>query len=213
MSTLLSIQASPRGPRSASTEVASAFAESFRAAHPTNRIVPIDIWETSLPELNGDLLNAAYSHRCGIALSPAEHAAWIALMAIVEQFKSADCYLISVPMWNFSIPYKLKHYIDLIVHSGLTFSYSPDAGFRGLVTGKTLVLVYARGGAYLANPEMQQWDQQSVYLRQIFGFLGIEDIREIFIEPTAFTPDARSDAISDGVHKATAIAESITTEM
>ena len=62
-------------------------------------------------------------------------------------FKSADKYLVSLPMWNFSIPYKLKQYIDLLVHRGLTFSFTPEGGYKGLVTGKPLVAVYARGGA------------------------------------------------------------------
>ena len=29
------------------------------------------------------------------------------------RFSLADRVLISTPMWNFSIPYKLKHWIDL----------------------------------------------------------------------------------------------------
>ena len=62
-------------------------------------------------------------------------------------------------MWNFGIPYILKHYIDLIVQPGLTFSFSPSEGYKGLVTGKPVTVVYARGGAY--GPERVQRDTTS----------------------------------------------------
>lgn len=43
---------------------------------------------------------------------------------VIEQFTAADKYLFSLPMWNFGIPYKLKHYIDVIVQPGYTFSFT-----------------------------------------------------------------------------------------
>ena len=42
----------------------------------------------------------------------------------------------------------MKHLIDVIVQPGLTFSFSPTEGYKGLVTGKKAAAVYARGGAY-----------------------------------------------------------------
>ena len=59
---------------------------------------------------------------------------------IAEHFKSADKYVFSLPMWNFGIPYKLKHFIDVLVQPGLTFSFSPETGYKGLVTGKPAVV-------------------------------------------------------------------------
>lgn len=80
-------------------------------------------------------------------------------------------------MWNFSLPYRLKHSIDLLVHRGLTFSFTREEGYKGLVTGKPVVAVYARGGAYSPGYRAQSWDQQSTYLRHICGFIGFTDIR------------------------------------
>ena len=117
-------------------------------------------------------------------------------MRIADHFKSADKYLVSLPMWNFSIPYRLKHYIDLLVHRGLTFSFTPEEGYKGLVTGKPLVAVYARGGAYSPGSGAESWDQQSTYLRHIFGFIGFTDIREIFVEPTEATPASKGEAVA-----------------
>jgi FMN-dependent NADH-azoreductase len=47
-------------------------------------------------------------------------------------------------MWNFGIPYVLKHYIDILVQPGDIFSYPPDTGYSGHVTGKPVMLVCAR---------------------------------------------------------------------
>jgi FMN-dependent NADH-azoreductase len=119
-----------------------------------------------------------------------------------DHFKSADKYLISLPMWNFSIPYKLKHYIDLIVHRGLTFSFTPGKGYKGLVTGKPLAAVYARGGAYSPGSGAESWDQQSKYLKHIFGFIGFTDIREIFVEPTEESSTSKDKAVAAAKRKA-----------
>jgi FMN-dependent NADH-azoreductase len=109
-------------------------------------------------------------------------------------------------MWNFGIPYKLKHYIDLLVQPGLTFSFSPEAGYKGLVTGKPVVAIYARGGAYGPGSGGEGYDQQSSYLKQILGFIGFTDIKEIFVEPTLASPTSKDEAISRANKKADALA-------
>ena len=163
MARLIHIQTSPRGSRSASQAVAAHFIESYCAAHPGDTVDMLDLWKTELPEINGTMLDAAYAIKHGQPHSPEQLHVWQAVVRIADRFKSADKYLVSLPMWNFSIPYKLKHYIDLLVHRGLTFSFTPGEGYKGLVTGKPLVAVYARGGAYGPGSGAEGWDQQSKY--------------------------------------------------
>ena len=86
--------------------------------------------------------------------------------------------------WNFNIPYRLKQYIDVIVQPGLTFTYSPDKGYSGLVTGRPLMLVLARGGNYGPGDPTQTYDFQETYLRGIFGFIGFTDIRSVCVQGT-----------------------------
>jgi FMN-dependent NADH-azoreductase len=206
MAKLIHIQASPRGSRSASQAVASCFIESYCAAHPGDTVDTLDLWQTDLPEINGITLDAAYAVKHGQPYSPEQLHVWRAIVRIADHFKSADKYLVSLPMWNFSIPYKLKHYIDLLVHRGLTFSFTPGEGYKGLVTGKPLVAVYARGGAYGPGSGVESWDQQSKYLKHIFGFIGFTDIREIFIEPTEASPTSKDQTVAATGHKAAEIA-------
>jgi len=184
MSTLLHIQSSPRGDRSASIAVARKFIESYGAVHPEDTVETFDLWEAELPEFDGSVLDAKYAILNGESHTAAQCEAWSAVVKIADHFKSADKYLVSLPMWNFSIPYKLKHYFDVLAQPGLTFTFSPDEGYQGLVTGKPLVIIYARGGAYGSGTGAEGYDQQSTYLKQFFGFIGFTDIREIFVEPT-----------------------------
>jgi FMN-dependent NADH-azoreductase len=109
-------------------------------------------------------------------------------------------------MWNFSIPYKLKHYIDLLVHRGLTFSFTPEEGYRGLVTGKPLVAVCARGGAYGPGSGAEAWDQQGRYLEHIFGFIGFTEIREILVEPTEAMPTSKEASVAAASRQAAEMA-------
>jgi FMN-dependent NADH-azoreductase len=206
MAKLFHIKASPRGSRSASQAVASRFIESYRATHANDIVDTLDLWRTDLPEINGAMLDAAYAVKHGHPHSPEQCHIWQAIVRIADHFKSADKYLLSLPMWNFSIPYKLKHYIDLLVHRGLTFSFTPEEGYRGLVTGKPLVAVCARGGAYCPGSGAEAWDQQGRYLEHIFGFIGFTEIREILVEPTEAMPTSKEASVAAASRQAAEMA-------
>jgi FMN-dependent NADH-azoreductase len=201
MSKLLYIQASPRSERSSSTDVANTYIDAFKTASADNPVSTLNIWEMNLPEFDGDRLNAKYSFLHGQNPSDAEATAWQEIVAIAEQFKDADCYLFSVPMWNFSIPYKLKHYIDIITQPGLTFSFDPETGFFGLVTGKPVTAIYSRGGEY-ENAEAKGMDFQKPYLEMAMGFIGFREINSVLIEPTVADPDTVNSAIDTAKQQA-----------
>ncbi len=206
MTKLLHIQASPRIGRSASITVAEHFLNVYRATHPRDTVETLNLWEAELPEFNGATIDAKYAVLHGQTHTPAQLAAWQAVVRIADHFKSADKYLFSLPMWNFGIPYKLKHFIDLLVQPGLAFSFSPQAGYKGLITGRPAVAIYARGGAYGPGSGAENYDAQSTYFRQILGFIGFTDIKEIFVEPTLASPTAKDAAVAAGNQKAAELA-------
>jgi FMN-dependent NADH-azoreductase len=189
MSKLLYIEASPRKSRSKSIEVAQFFLSKLQNAQPSVEIDKLDLWTTELPDFDGDTVDAKYAILHGQPHTPDQAKAWQRVAAVTDRFKSADWYVISLPMWNFGVPYVLKHLIDVIVQPGLTFSFSPDEGYKGLVTGKKAVVVYARGGNYSAGTGMEGYDPQSKTLGGVLGFIGITDVVNIFVEPTLAAPD------------------------
>ena len=196
MSKVLYIQASPRGERSKSIAVADAFVKAHGRANPADEVETLNLFETQLVPFDGAVLNAKYAILHGQAHSAEELAAWRAVEAVIEQFTSADKYVFAVPMWNFLIPYPLKHYLDLLVQPTYTFNYSPETGYDGLITGKPAAVIYSRGGAY-GTPEVGDFDLQTRYMQTILGFMGFADIRPIIVEPTLMGgPDVAAEALA-----------------
>lgn len=188
---LLHIQASPMGQRSFSARLASAFLESYSHSHPDDHIEVLDLWQRPLPEFDSLAAAGKYKVMRNLPHTAEEAAAWQRVRDLVDHFLAFDRYLLSSPMWNFSIPYRLKHYIDVLVQPGLTFAYSPDSGYRGLVTGRPICLLLARGGAYPPGTDAASMDFQRPYLERIFRFIGFEDIRTLVVESTT-GPDAEA---------------------
>ncbi len=109
---------------------------------------------------------------------------------LIAQLKSADAVLLSVPIYNFSIPSSLKAYIDQIVRAGKTFGYDPQKGFFGLIEDKPLYVVCAYGAAgYGSGKPLQSMDFVQPYLKSLFSFLGIQDIHFFTLEGTTTEPN------------------------
>jgi FMN-dependent NADH-azoreductase len=189
MARLLYIEASPRKERSASIEIARAFISEYQNSHPGDEVQLLDLWSTELPEFHGQVIDSKYVILHGLEHTDEQRQAWSAVERVISQFTGADKYLFSLPMWNFGIPYKLKHYIDVIVQPGYTFGFSPDEGYKGLVTGKPVATVYARGGAYGSGTGMEGYDLQKSYLEHVLGFIGFTDFQTILVEPTLGSPE------------------------
>jgi FMN-dependent NADH-azoreductase len=188
MSKLLYIEASPRKIRSKSIEVAQVFLSELEKANPSIEIDKLDLWATELPAFDSETADAKYAVLSGQPQTPDQAKTWQRVVNVTDRFKAADWYLFSLPMWNFGVPYVLKHLIDVLVQPGLTFSFSPAEGYKGLVLNRKAVVVYARGGAYGPGTGMEGYDLQTKTLGGILGFIGITEVTNIIIEPTLGAP-------------------------
>jgi len=207
MSRILYLQASPRREKSTSIAIADAFVTACQKKNPDDELTIINLFDKDLIPFDGNALEGKYNILQGNDYTPEQKAAWKQVEAEIAGFTAADKYVFAVPMWNFSIPYRLKHYIDIIVQPGYTFSFSPEAGFSGLVTGKPAFVAYSRGNAYPAGSEMASMDMQSPYVEKILKFIGFTDIRSVFLEPTLAEPDRVADNQAEAVEKARKMAE------
>ncbi|SEJ93559.1 FMN-dependent NADH-azoreductase [Paraburkholderia diazotrophica] len=187
MPTLLHIESSPRKTRSASLDVARAYLDAWREAHPDHRIDVLDLWSTALPEFDGDALDAKYADLSGTPLSDAQARAWADIRQLAQRLHAADTLLFSVPLWNFSIPYKLKHFIDVVSQRGILFSFD-ERGFGGLLKDKKAVVIYARGLDYSkqSSTPAESFDFQRPYVEAWLRFVGVTDIESIVVEKTLF---------------------------
>jgi FMN-dependent NADH-azoreductase len=89
-------------------------------------------------------------------------------------------------MWNFGIPSSLKARIDHVVRAAKTFNYAGVA-VEGLAKGKKAILVLASGGVFSEGP-WKSWDFVEPYLRQILGFIGIDDVQTVRAEGMNIPP-------------------------
>ena len=190
MTRLLYINASPRSD-SVSDRAAGLFLDALKDHVDMQRI---DLFQTDLPEVTDELTSAKVKFIVGMDLTPEEEWQWATVMSMVEQLKTADYYLMAVPMWNFGLPYKLKHYIDLVNHPSLTFTRD-EGGPRGLVEGGATV-IYSRGGDYSPkNGKPDPLDFQSTYFSTWLNSIGISPVTEILVQKTMLGPDAVKDAL------------------
>jgi FMN-dependent NADH-azoreductase len=92
----------------------------------------------------------------------------------------------------------------------VTFSYS-DKGPLGLVQGKKVILVLARGGIYSEGP-MKGYDFQEPYLRAVLGFIGMTDVEAIRIEGLGMGDDALRNAVTSAKAQADGVVRAIVSE-
>ncbi len=195
MKKLLHIVATPRGDESSTLRVSGAFLEALKKKYPDCRVDTLDLATEKLPELTAKRIDGKYALLSGKDLSPELQKAWEEIVGHIERFLSADAYLVSSPMWNFSIPYTLKHYIDVILQPKYLFRYT-DKGPEGLVKGKKMMIITSRGGDYSPGSPFHAYDYQEPYLKTGFGFTGITDITFINAQPMdAAGPEVQAEKI------------------
>lgn len=205
MKKLLHIVATPRDEESRTLKVSQGFLEAFKSRHPDCSIDELNLFKEELPVLSMRRADGKYILLTGKELFGKYKEEWREIIAHIERFLSADVYLISTPMWNFNIPYTLKQYIDIIVQPKYLFRYT-DKGVEGLARNKKMVVIASRGGEYTSE-QMRQFDTQEPYLRIIFGFVGITDIKFVIAQPMDMGENTQKQRIEQAIIEARKIAD------
>jgi FMN-dependent NADH-azoreductase len=182
MKKLLHIIATPRQEESRTLQVTQEFLKVFIQNHADWGVEELNISKEQLPSLTVKQVDGKYALLGGKELSGELKEAWKDIIVHIERFMLADAYLISTPMWNFSIPYTLKQYIDIILQPRYLFRYTPS-GVEGLMKNKKMAIIISRGGDYGPDSPMHNFDFQEPYLRAVFGFVGITDISFVIAQP------------------------------
>lgn len=174
MTSLLKIDVSPRGDHSISRVLSKQFAEQWTNSHVNGKVIERNLATTHLPYVELPWITAAFS-------DPSSHnseqkAALKIGDDLIAELKEADEWLIATPMYNFTIPAKLKAYIDHVVRAGQTFNANADGTYTGLVTGKKATVIIASAGEYLPGTPAEAYDAGKPYLRAVLGFIGVTDV-------------------------------------
>ena len=179
MKRVLYIEASPRKDRSHSIKIAKEYLNKVTENKSDVEIKTIDLWSTNLPDFDGDMMDAKYAVIAGNDPTDKQKNEWAKVKTIFEEFADADYYVFSVPMWNFNIPYKLKHYIDIVTQPGMSWSYTPDEGYKGLMSGRTATVIYASGDGYGDGTGFESYDLQKPYVELWLAFIGFDKVEKV----------------------------------
>ena len=194
MSKLLHIDSSILGGNSVSRQLTAQIVASWRAAHPATQVTYLDLAVDTPSHLSAESLG--FRMPAGTAtLSEAQQRENAISEALVSQFLAADVVVIGAPLYNFSIPTQLKAWIDRIAQAGRTFTYT-DKGPVGLAGGKTIIVASTRGGMYSTSDAGNAMEHQESYLKTIFGFFGVTDVRFVRAEGLAMGEAGKAAALA-----------------
>lgn len=177
---VLHIDSSISGEASASRALTREIVARVTSEHREAEVTYLDLAAQELPHLSGKSL----------ARSDGTEAARSA--AALEQFLQAQVLVIGAPIYNFSIPSQLKAWIDRITVAGKTFRYTAS-GPEGLAGGKEVIVAMARGGVTGADAKGEFGES---YLRFLFAFLGIRNVRFVRAEGLAISPEHREASLN-----------------
>jgi FMN-dependent NADH-azoreductase len=188
MNTILVIDSAVSGEASVSKTLVREAVAALTDAAPA-RVIYRDLGAAPVPHLT----EANVAGVRGVPATETEQAARALSDELIAELRAADTIVIGAPMYNFSIPTGLRAWFDHVLRAGETFSYG-EAGPKGLLGAKRVIVVESRGGFYSEGPAAAI-DFQEPYLRHLLGFIGLSDVSFVRAEKIGYGPEARAAAI------------------
>lgn len=189
MNTLLVLKSSLYSDAGESSRLTDAFVETWRAGEPNGRVIVRDLAAEPVPHLTAERFGA-FLAKPG-ERTPEQESVVDYSDGLIAELREADVIVIGLPLYNFGVPSTLKAYFDHVARAGVTFRYTTN-GAVGLLTGKQAYVLAARGGLYAGTA----LDNQTPYVRQFLGFLGVTEVEFVYAEGLALGPDAKQAALA-----------------
>ena len=178
MKKILVVQSSARQDGSLTREYTAQLVRQIEAANPGSWVVTRDLGAEPIPHLDGTLLGGWM--KPAEEQTEAERAAAARSAQLIDELLASDIVVIGSSMYNFGITSTLKSWFDHVLLAGRTFKYTEN-GPVGLAGDRKVYVVTARGGRYAGTPI----DFQEPYIRQLLGFIGIQDVEFVNVEGQA----------------------------
>ncbi|MEH7095041.1 FMN-dependent NADH-azoreductase [Neobacillus vireti] len=171
---------------SVSLQVFNHFLKAYKNLIPDSEAIEqINLYSDVVPMIDQTVLTAWEKQQKGQGLTRQEQQVMERMTEILQQFKSANTYVIVLPLHNFNIPSKLKDYMDNIMIARETFKYTENGSVGLLTDGRRILIIQASGAIYTNNDWYTEVDYSNKYLKSMFNFLGIEDYQIIRAQGTA----------------------------
>ena len=199
---LLHIDSSILQENSVTRQLSAEVVAEWLKAYPTTTVESLDLAADAPNHFSADALGI----RGGAQAEPTESQRYENDISekLVSQFLDSDVVVIGAPFYNFSIPTQLKAWIDRLAQAGRTFKYT-ESGSVGLAGDKTVIIALARGGVYSSSEAGQAMEHQESYLKVIFGFFGITDVRVVRAEGVAMGDEHKTAALTAAIEAIPAV--------
>jgi FMN-dependent NADH-azoreductase len=184
MPTVLDVQALPRTHLSRTRRLRDALLEGLTEGRDDLAINTLDLAHDheALPAIDSWDISAKFEVAYGDGtLDEAQATRWDRIVRLTDQLHSSSLVVISAPMWNFTIPWHLKRWLDCVVQAKLTFD-ATASGFDGLLKGRPVVLLSTRDAFLGAGSGMEAFDFHLPYLQAVCGFMGLGPIHTVLAE-------------------------------
>jgi len=180
---LLDIQSSPRGESSDSIALTKSFIVACKSKSNSVEVDTLNVWHERLPDFDYDAIGAKYKAVKHETMTEAESNIWDRIQSFIRRFQNADRIVLGTPMWNFGLPYKLKHLIDLVAQRNYLFTYD-DKQYGPVLNVKKAVVVYTRGSLFLEGTPLppSRFDHQATYLDFWLRLIGVRDLRSVIVD-------------------------------
>lgn len=190
LETLLHLTVSPRGPHSLTRQLGAELTSRLTGQRPGLAVVRRDLSADPLPHLDGAVLAAMFTR-------PEDRDPALAhAIRVSDELIAASVVVVEAPMFNWSVPSALKAWIDHVVRIGRTLRPpEPGISIRGLLPDRPVYIVTASGGVYSHGSRSGE-DFLKPYLTQVFGFMGLTDLRFVRAEGVLASAD---DALAAGL--------------
>jgi len=170
MPNLLSVVASPRGDYSISNALTAKFVEAWEKKYPEGKVATRDLFASDIPFVSLPWIAGAYTP---VENHSAEMTQALRISnQLIAELEDADHIVIGTPMYNFATPAILKAWIDHVVRINRTFT----ASYEGLLKNKKVTVIVASGGVYTPGSPTEAYNNETGYLKQILGFIGLTDV-------------------------------------
>jgi FMN-dependent NADH-azoreductase len=169
MSHLLHIDSSIKGDQSVSRRLTARAADRWRDAHPDGSVTYRDLGADPLPHI--DALTGAARMIPADQHTEEQSESWRLTQELVGEIKAADTILLGLPLYNFGPPSSVKAWVDHIIAYGLSVD---PATHEGLLGGRDLLVLAARGGGYGAGTPREGWDHSEAWLPHGVAMTGLE---------------------------------------
>jgi len=104
------------------------------------------------------------------------------VLTAAQNMNLMDLVIVSTPMWNYSVPYVLKQYMDIVVQPGINFRDENQTSLDHL-RGRQLVVFSSAGAIFDENSPRK--DFMNPLLSQVFRLMGFDKQEFVFIQGTS----------------------------